>query len=95
VLYDRNSENVDTPWQPNKKIKIHGNVMETDPENESGQLFKSCLMKTDFERTPKKAVLILGYKAISIDGEYSDMERFDIIDLWKANQIKLGFRESK
>jgi hypothetical protein len=48
--------------------------------------------KKDFERTPKSLTLIMKYKAISIDEEYTKILSYDILDSWKEYQTELGLR---
>ena len=48
--------------------------------------------KKDFERTPESLTLIMKYKAISIDEEYTKIISYDILDSWKEYQTELGLR---
>ena len=45
-----------------------------------------------FERTPVHCDIVFKYKAISVDGEYNDEFRYDILDKWKEFQTVLGLR---
>lgn len=47
---------------------------------------------SEFKRTPVEAKVICDYKAIGVDGEFSNSIEIDLLDEWKECQTKLGLR---
>ncbi len=45
-----------------------------------------------FKRTPLSLILVINYKAISVDKEYTKTISYDILDSWKECQTELGLR---
>lgn len=45
-----------------------------------------------FERTPKNLFLIIHYRAIGIDGEYENVENYNILEYWQQYQTEIGLR---
>lgn len=52
----------------------------------------TSISKKAFERTPKNFTLMIKYKGISVDGEYTQIFSYDILDSWKEYQSELGLR---
>lgn len=74
-------------WQPNSVHKLKFWYLGQDRDRRTLDLPTS-----KFERTPIQCDFIFNYKAISVDGEYTDELRYDILDDWKQFQKVLGLR---
>lgn len=81
------SVNTKTPWKPNAIYKFMFRMPEDIPN-----IYKLGVYKSAFQRTPKEAAFVFKYKAIGIDGEYTDVMRYDVLDSWKRYQERLGLR---
>lgn len=76
-------------WNPNE-IREY-NIRSFD-EGGGNSLPGQFISKSVFERTPTNFTLIIKYKGISVDGEYTQIFSYDILDSWKEYQTKLGLR---
>jgi hypothetical protein len=78
---------VDNPLTQNKSIRVEFTI-----PGDGDNSVKYDLKKEYFQRTPERVVFVIKYKAISVDGEYEELVRFDIMDLWKDFQTRIGLR---
>jgi len=81
------SVNQDKIWNP-KEIREYyliGDALSCDIPG-------TFISKKAFERTPVNFTLIVKYKGISVNGEYTQILSYDILDSWKAYQKELGLR---
>ena len=74
-------------WQPNSIHKLKFWYLGIDRNRRTMDLRVS-----KFERTPVQCDFVFHYKAISVDGEYADEERFNILEQWRDFQGKVGLR---
>lgn len=77
----------DEIWNPNeiREYYLLGDAVGCDVPG-------TFISKSVFERTPTNFTLIIKYKGISVDGEYTQILSYDILDSWKEYQTKLGLR---
>jgi hypothetical protein len=54
--------------------------------------YKRNFAKSIFERTPKSVSLLTKYNATSVDGEYSNANKIDLLEYWKAYQAEINLR---
>jgi hypothetical protein len=59
---------------------------------QKGDYYHVMFYNSEFKRTPAEAKVICDYKAIGIDGEFSNSIEIDLLDEWKLCQTKLGLR---
>ncbi len=81
--------NATNPWIPNTNKKFIFYLGER-----SGQAFIG-LDADLFTRTPEEAILLIKYHAVSVDGEFNNKVSYDIMDKWKAYQVRLGLRRNE
>ena len=75
-------------WSPNEIREYYISSYEGGIFNVPGR----SISKKAFERTPTNFTLMIKYKGISVDGEYTQIFSYDILDSWKEYQTKLGLR---
>ena len=79
--------NPNNPWKPKEDRILKFNI-----PNDAVYTYELSIGKFEFQRTPQQVIFALKYKAISVDGEYADIIRFDVKDSWKEYQKELGLR---
>lgn len=77
----------DEIWKPNeiREYYLTGTGMNCDVPG-------VFISKSTFERTPTNFTMLLKYKGISVDGEYTQILSYDVLDSWKKYQTELGLR---
>lgn len=75
-------------WLPNTEREFHLVNFGTYAPGWKARNFD----KSIFERTPKMVSLITKYEAISVDKEYTDIQKIDLIENWKKYQAEIGLR---
>lgn len=87
LINDFGSVKQDDIWNP-KEIREYyllGDALGCDVPG-------TFISKKAFERTPTNFTILIKYKGISVDGEYTQIFSYDILDSWKEYQTKLGLR---
>jgi len=85
-LRESEAISANSSWKPNQIRSFTFNATHWN------YLYQDGISAGLFQRTPKEAFFAIKYNAVSVDGEYTDIKKYDIMDSWKDYQKKLGLR---